>query len=112
GYCRIKGVAVALVTYKNAGEPSSNFVGLTSGCGGRGELPSFGPTSTNIPVLQNATTHVVESTAGKQLTVRVAGVQVLPATVAATADLVFTGSTGAVADSHAVDNVTITQTTS
>jgi hypothetical protein len=66
-------------------------------------------------VLQNATTHVVVSVAGKQLTVTVAGVQVLQATVAsltATADLVFTGSTGAVADSHAVDNVTITQTTS
>jgi hypothetical protein len=34
------------------------------------------------------------------------------ASLTATADLVFTGATGGVADSHAVDNVTITQTTS
>jgi hypothetical protein len=81
----------------------------------RSGASEFGPTSTNIQVLQNATTHVVVSIAGKQLTVRVARVQVSQATAAsltATADLVFTGSTGVVADSHAVDNVTITQTTS
>jgi hypothetical protein len=111
GYCGIKGVAVALVTYKNAGEPSSNFVGVSGGCGSGG-VPTFAATSTNIPALQNATTGVSVSISGHQLTVSVAGVQVLQTTVAALpaqADLIFTGSTGGLDDSHAVGNVTITQ---
>jgi hypothetical protein len=111
GYSGITGTAVGLVTFKNAGEPSANFVGVADGGPVSPGIPHWVATSTAVPVLEGATTHVVVSVSGHTVTVAVAGVVVLTTVVASLpslADVVFTGGTGGRTDAHTVRNVTLT----
>jgi hypothetical protein len=109
GYSGISGVAVGLANFKQGADPSANFAGIADG-GPVSGIPNWVATTTAIPTLQGATTHVVVSISGQQLTVTVAGKQVLQSTVAdlpPLADLVFTAATGGLTDNFVVQNVTL-----
>ena len=111
GYSGITGVAVGLANYRQGPDPSANFVGIADG-GPTGGAPNWLSTSSAIPTLQGATTHVVVSIVGTQMTVTVGGVQVLSQGVAdlpPQAYLVFTAATGGLTDNFAVQNVSVTQ---
>jgi hypothetical protein len=113
GYSGIKGVAVGLSNYQQGTEPSANFVGIADGGPVTGGIPNWVATSSSIPTLQGATTHVVASVNGTQLTVWVAGVQVLSKVVAdlpSSANLVFTAATGGLTDNFNVQNINVTHT--
>jgi hypothetical protein len=109
GFSGLSGVAVAFVTYGQAGYPSSNFVGISTAGGGR--ALTFAATSTNIPNLR-AGTHAVEVRAGGggDLIVYVDGVQVLDTVVTLPANALvgFSGATGGATDVHAVSGINIT----
>ena len=69
-------------------------------------------TNTAIPTLQNATTHVQVTVNGTQLTVWVAGVQVIQTSVAdlpSTAYLVFTAATGGLTDNFVAEKVAVSR---
>jgi len=109
GYSGISGIAVGLVNFKQGTEPSANFVGIADG-GPVNGIPNWLATNTAIPTLSGATTHVMASINGTQLTVWLDGSQVLERQVGdlpSQADLVFTAATGTVTGSYAVQNVSI-----
>lgn len=110
GFSGISGVAVALVTEKSPGDPSSNFVGVTTG-----PIKSTDPdklkwlaTSTSAPPLR-ATDAITVSLAGGDLTVSVNGTQVLSTEVSVGPNVLlgFTGSTGSNDDVHAVSGLSV-----
>ncbi len=111
GFSGIAGVAVALDTFKSAGNPSNNFVGITDGPV-KAKTPArlhWLATTTTVPSLR--ATHVVKvALAGGTLTVTIDGTQVLSkaVTVGPQVMLGFTAGTGAQTDVHSVSNVTIT----
>jgi hypothetical protein len=110
GYSGITGVAVGLVNFKQGGDPSANFVGVADG-GPVNGTPKWVATTSTIPTLQGATTHVTVAIVGTKVTVTVAGAQVLQTTVAdlpPVADLVFTAATGGLTDNFAVQNLAVT----
>jgi outer membrane protein assembly factor BamB len=112
------GVAVALDTYKNTGNPSANFVGISDDAVGAGDTGTptldalqWVATSTSVPTLHDSSSPVlvVVSTTATGLTVSVNGTQVLSwtGTIPTSAYLAFTGGDGGLTDLHAVENVTI-----
>jgi Bacterial lectin/Abnormal spindle-like microcephaly-assoc'd, ASPM-SPD-2-Hydin len=108
GFLGTPGVAVALDTYKNAVNPSANFVGITDGpaAGGLHWLA----TSTAVPNLRSATRHVKVTVAAGVMTVSVDGTQYLSQAVTLGANVLvgFGGGTGGLTDVHSVKNVVIT----
>ena len=109
GYSGISGVAVGLSNFKQGADPSGNFVGIADG-GPVAGIPNWVATNTAIPTLQGATTAVMVTIENTQLTVWVAGTQVLQTTVAdlpSQADLVFTAATGGLTDNFVVQNVSV-----
>ena len=109
GYSGISGVAVGLSNFQQGADPSANFVGIADG-GPVAGIPNWVATSSNIPTLQGATTHVVVSVNGTELTVWVAGTQVLTTSVAdlpSNADIAFTAATGGLTDNFSVKNVNL-----
>ena len=109
GYSGVAGVAVGLANFKQGAEPSANFAGIANG-GPVNGIPNWLATTTAIPTLQGATTHVLITTAGSQITVSLNGTQVLQQTVAglpASAFLLFTAATGGLTDAFGVQNVVI-----
>ena len=109
GYSGISGVAVGLSNFKQGADPSANFVGIADG-GPVAGIPNWVATNTAIPTLQGATTAVMVTIESTQLTVWVAGTQVLQTTVAdlpPQADLVFTAATGGLTDNFVVQNVNV-----
>jgi hypothetical protein len=113
GFSGIAGLAVVLNTYQNKGDPTANFVGVTDG-----PVKPTNPaklhwlaTSTNAPPLR-ATNAVAVTLVNGLLTVKVNGTQVLSTTVSTGPNLLlgFSGSTGALTDTHTVSNVTVTAT--
>ena len=112
GYSGISGVAVGLANFKQGADPSANFVGIADG-GPVSGIPNWVATSSSIPTLQGATTHVIVTIVGTQLTVFVAGAQALQTTVSdlpSSADIVFTAATGGLTDDFSVQNVNVTHT--
>ena len=112
GYSGISGVAVGLANFQQGADPSANFVGIADG-GPVAGIPNWVATSSAIPTLQGATTHVVVTIRGTQLTVWVAGTQVLQQSVAdlpPSAKLVFTAATGGLTDDFVVQNVNVSHT--
>jgi hypothetical protein len=112
GFSGITGLAVALDTYKNSVNPSSNFLGVTEG-----------PTSSTTPnllrwlgafnlapPLRNATNHVKIVTVNSIMTIWVDGTQIIShsETLSASAYLGFSGGTGGLNDRHAVSHVVVT----
>jgi hypothetical protein len=110
GWSGIAGLAVALDTYDNgAADPSANFVGVSTSRNSAGLL--YDQTATaGVPALSGATRHVRVRVLSGQLTVTVAGVQVLQRTVSLPSLVLlgFTAGTGGIRpESHVVRNVVI-----
>ena len=110
GYGGIKGLAIGFDTYKNAVNPSNNFVGIATGAGTATGTLNWAVTSTAVPALRNTVHHVVVTTTSSGVTVALDGTQVLSYTTALPASVLmgFTGGTGGETDVHAVQNVSIT----
>ncbi|MEX0172651.1 choice-of-anchor D domain-containing protein [Streptomyces sp. LMG1-1-1.1] len=109
GFAGLPGVAVAFDTFRNTGDPYTNFVGVATG--GTGSTLAYAATTPNVPNLRSGTHAVSVTVAGKTITVTVDGVQRLRTTVASlppTAFLAFGGGTGGVTDIHAVRGAVIT----
>ena len=111
GFSGIHGVAVALDTYQNAVNPSSNFVGVTDGP----VTPTVPDqlhwlaTDTGVAPLRATHTFVVTLIDGT-LSVSMDGTQLLatPVTVGPNVLLGFSGGTGLLTDTHSVSNVSVT----
>jgi hypothetical protein len=103
---------VALDTYKNGTDPSSNFIGIATGSDPvtAGNLVWAATTTANVPPLRGTVRHITVTVASGTLTVSVDGTQVLsaPVTLPMSTLVGFTGSTGGLTDRHAVSNVVIT----
>ncbi len=78
GFSGVTGIAVSLDTWKNAVNPSNNFVGIANGSvPGAGNELNYVATNTSIPSLENATHHFVVTTTSTGITVTMDGTQVL-----------------------------------
>lgn len=108
GFGGLPGVAVTLDTHRNAGDPSSNFVGVATG--GSASTLRYAATSTAVPALRTGS-HVIDvnRTAAGRLIVLVDGVQVIDVAVALPGNVLvgFSGATGGLTDRHAVTGVRI-----
>lgn len=106
----IAGVAVSLDTYKNAVNPSSNFVGIATGQVPAGDQLNYVATNSSIPALRNTVHHFAVTTTSAGISVTMDGTQVLSYATAVPASVLvgFTGGTGGSNDIHAVQNVSIT----
>jgi hypothetical protein len=109
GFSGIPGIAVALDTYKNAVNPSANFVGISDGAGSAADVLHWIATATNVPPLRGVTRHVTATLAGGLLTVAIDGVTYLSSVVTLPPSVLvgFTGGCGGLTDRHAVSNVSI-----
>ena len=112
GFSGVTGIAVSLDTWKNAVNPSNNFVGIANGSvPGAGNELNYVATNTSIPSLENATHHFVVTTTSTGITVTMDGTQVLNYATTSLPPYVlvgFTGGTGGFNDIHQVQNVSIT----
>ncbi|HEV7897610.1 MAG TPA: choice-of-anchor D domain-containing protein [Planosporangium sp.] len=108
GFDGLPGVAVTLDTFQAGNDPSSNFVGLSTGAS-NGAL-TYVATATNIPDLRAGAHTVQVDSAGGTVTVSIDGTQVISAAVDVPASVLpaFTGGTGGRNDQHAVSNVSVT----
>ncbi|HEX9066511.1 MAG TPA: choice-of-anchor D domain-containing protein [Streptosporangiaceae bacterium] len=111
GYGGLPGIAIALVTTKSSGEPSSNFIGIATGVSNK--VPVFAATSTNIPALRSGTHSIGVTVSGQMVTVTVDGVQVLSPTLPAgtippSVLVAFTAGSGSLTDGHQVTQAAIT----
>ena len=110
GFSGIPGVAVALDTYRNAVNPSSNFVGVTNG-----PISSATPGELNWLTTDNAVpslraTHIFRVTlVNGTLTVEMDGIVLFSTAVTVGPDVLvgFSGGDGLVTDTHAVSHVTV-----
>lgn len=109
GFAGIPGIAVAFDTYKNAANPSNNFVGISDGAGSGAGLLHWIATATSIPGLRTATRHVKVETLGGTVTVWIEGTKALSAavTLPPTVFVGFTGGAGYYTDVHKAANVVI-----
>jgi hypothetical protein len=110
GFSGLDGVAVALDTYQNGNDPSSNFVGIASGV--QGDDIAWTETDTLAKPLRGRDVRVSLTIAGGKLTVSCGG-QTLPAVdvsgvLGPTAYVGFTGATGGSTDKHVVRRSKIT----
>jgi hypothetical protein len=112
GWAGIPGIAVALDTYKNASDPSSNFVGVATGSSRKSaDSLAWAASTTNLPRLRNAVHHVVVLVSvDGALTVWMDGREVLATRVTLPHQMLvgFTAANGGLTDRHAVSNVMIT----
>ncbi len=109
GFDGISGIAIAFDTYKNAANPSNNFVGISDGAGSGAGLLHWLATSTSIPALRNAVRRIKVETLNGTVTVWIEGTKVLSANVTLPASVLlgFTGGTGYFNDLHKVAGVKI-----
>ncbi|MFB7512208.1 choice-of-anchor D domain-containing protein [Streptomyces sp. NPDC056144] len=108
GYSGLPGIAVTLDTYRNPGEPSSNFVGVATS--GSASTLTYAATSTAVPALRTGS-HVVDvnvSSTGRLL-VLVDGRQVIDAAVTLPPNVLvgFGGATGGLTDRHVVTGMRV-----
>ncbi|MFH8733531.1 MULTISPECIES: choice-of-anchor D domain-containing protein [unclassified Streptomyces] len=103
------GVAITFDTYRSSGDPSANFVGITTSRANG--VFTYAATNINAPNLRSGPHAVAVSITGKTLTVSMDGTQLLNTTVPSlppTALLAFTGGTGGQTDIHTVRDAAIT----
>jgi hypothetical protein len=109
GFNGIPGIAVALDTNADPGNPSSNFVGITDGplAGAPGELHWLA-TNTSVVPLTGPRTITVTLENGL-LTVAIGGTQVLSQAVSVGPKVMigFSGSSGTLTDLHSAANVSV-----
>jgi predicted lipoprotein with Yx(FWY)xxD motif len=107
GFGRLPGVAVTLDTYRDAGYPSANFIGIATGSSATGL--TFAATSTAVPNLRGGSHHIGVTVTGSAIAVTVDGKQYLSArvTLPPTVLAAFTGGTGGLNDAHAVSGVSV-----
>jgi hypothetical protein len=112
GWSGIPGLAVTLNTFKNASDPSNNFIGLATGFDPVApENMVWAATATaKVPPLRGTVRHINVTVVSGTLTVSVDGTQVLstPVTLPPSTLIGFTGATASLTDRHAVSNVVIT----
>ncbi|GAA3377782.1 hypothetical protein GCM10020367_54820 [Streptomyces sannanensis] len=111
GWSGQAGVAITFDTYRNANDPSSNFVGIATA--GSGSALTYAATTTAVPNLRSGVHAVSVSVSGTTLTVSMDGTRLLRTTVPSlspTALLAFTGANGQVTDIHTARDVAITAT--
>jgi hypothetical protein len=111
GFSGIDGVAVALDTYQNGANPSSNFVGVTDGPVTPSAPDALHWLATDTSVASLRSTHLfkVNLTNGT-LSVTMDDTLILstPVTVGSNVLLGFSGGNGGLTDTHAVSGVTVT----
>ena len=109
GFSGIHGIAVSFDTYKNANDPSSNFVGIATYNSAQQSL-NYVATNTSVPPLRNAPHHVTVSTNSTGIVVTLDGTQVLNYATSLPSQVLvgFTGATGGLNDVHQVQAVSIT----
>ncbi|MGW7385845.1 choice-of-anchor D domain-containing protein [Streptomyces sp. NPDC054794] len=102
GYAGLPGIAVALDTFRNGNDPSSNFVGVA--VGGTGDTLQYTATSTAIPSLRSGTHAVDVSVAAGHLLVSLDGQQIIDTAVTLPQNVRvgFSGATGGYTDNHTV----------
>jgi hypothetical protein len=107
GFSNLKGVAVALDTYQGPGDPSNNFIGISTV--GNGPALKYLATATDIPNLRSGTHVVAVNVSGGRVHVSVDGVAVLSTAVPIPTTVLpaFTAGTGGSMDRHAVSAVSI-----
>ncbi|HEY7829518.1 MAG TPA: choice-of-anchor D domain-containing protein [Solirubrobacteraceae bacterium] len=113
GFSGIPGLAVALDEYKNAVNPSADFVGVSDGPTTTGtDLLHWLGTANLLTPLQEATHHVTVTTTSTTITVAIDGTSVLTqaATLPPSAYLGFSAGTGGLTNRHAIANLTVTAT--
>ncbi|MGZ6979812.1 MAG: hypothetical protein ACXVJW_17010, partial [Acidimicrobiia bacterium] len=115
GFSGIPGIAVAMDTFQNPGDPSANSVGITNGPVGSDPVQlRWLATTSAVPLLRTFIHHVVVSVVSGYVAVRIDGQQVLGqpgVAVPGTFRLGFSGGSGGLTDLHMVNNVTITTRT-
>jgi hypothetical protein len=109
GFGKIPGFAVAFDTFKNAVNPSNNFVGISDGAGtAAGTLHWL--STFNAPTSLRTGTHKVKvSTAAGAISVSLDGTKLgsVAVTLPASAYVGFSGGTGGLTDRHAVSGLTL-----
>ncbi len=112
GFAGIPGVAVALDTFQNPGDPSANSVGISDGpVGSDPARLHWVATTSALPALRGWVRRVTVSVVAGYVAVRIDGQLVLGASgvaVPGTFRLGFSGSSGGFTDLHMVNDVTIT----
>jgi hypothetical protein len=107
GYSGLPGIAVTLNTYKDAGYPTNNFIGISASA--TNGLLTFQATAHGIGQLRSGTHTVGVDVSGGVLSVWLDGQQILARaeSLPATSLLAFTASTGGLTDIHAVRDAAI-----
>jgi Bacterial lectin/Abnormal spindle-like microcephaly-assoc'd, ASPM-SPD-2-Hydin/PQQ-like domain len=108
GFGGLSGVAVGLDTHQGTGDPSGNFIGISTGAIG-GHL-NYLATASNVPALRTGTHQVGITVSSGTITVTVDGKQYLSTkvTLPPSVLLAFTGATGGATDQHTVSGISIT----
>lgn len=108
GYLGIPGIAVTFDTYANAGEPTSDFIGIANG--GTTAI-NYVATTSNVPALRNATHSVVITYKAGVLSVEVDGVNRLAQaiTLPTNAFVGWTAGTGSLTNRHSISNLTFSR---
>jgi hypothetical protein len=110
GFSGITGICVAIDTYQNASNPSSNFSGVADGpvAPGTPDQLHWLTTANVVPTLRSTHTFTVTLVDGT-LTVSMDGTQVLTTTVTVGPHVLvgFSAGTGSITDTHAVGTVAV-----
>jgi hypothetical protein len=107
GFGGVSGVAVVLGTFKDAGDPAGNFIGIATGAS-NGHLV-FAATSTQVPDLRTGTHKIGVTVSGGRISVWVDVKRYLTVAVKLPAFVLpaFTAGTGVGDDIHAVTGVQV-----
>jgi hypothetical protein len=108
GFAGLPGVAVTLDTYRGGNDPSSNFIGLSTGT--TDGVLTYVATATDVPDLRSGTHRIAISATGGSVTVSVDGGRVISAGVSLPPSVLvaFTGSTGGATDQHVIRDASVT----
>ena len=110
GWSGIGGSAVALDTYRNGSDPSSNFVGVATGRQStHPDNLTWAATSVAVPSLRTGTHHVAAAVVNGVLSVSIDDLPVLSAAIALPPVVLvgFTAGSGGLTDQHLVSAVSV-----
>ena len=110
GWSGTAGVALALDTYRNGSDPSSNFVGVATGAqAGHSDNLVWAATSSVVPALRSGSHHVSIHLSAGTVTLSLDGVTRLTTSVTLASNVLvgFSAGDGGLTDAHSVSNVVI-----